>query len=34
MTRRQLLEYALLMPDHGVLLVDMEAGALVEVDFG
>ena len=33
-TRRQLLEYALLMPDHGLLLVDMEAGALIEVDFG
>lgn len=33
-TRRQLLEYALLMPDHGVLLIDMEDGAIVEVDFG
>lgn len=33
-TRRQLREYAELLPDHGVLLVDVEAGAVHEVEFG
>jgi hypothetical protein len=32
-TRRQLREYADLLPDHGVLLVDVEAGAVHEVEF-
>ena len=32
-TRRQLREYAALLPDHGVLLVDMEAGQVHEVEF-
>jgi hypothetical protein len=32
-TRRQLREYATLLPDHGVLLVDVEAGEVVEVEF-
>lgn len=32
-TRRQLREYADLLPDHGVLLVDVEAGAVREVEF-
>ena len=32
-TRRQLREYAALLPDHGILLVDVEAGAVHEVQF-
>lgn len=32
-TRRQLREYAALLPDHGVLLVDMERGVVTEVGF-
>lgn len=32
-TRRQLREYAALLPDHGVLLVDMESGTVTEVAF-
>jgi hypothetical protein len=32
-TRRQLREYADLLPDHGILLVDVEAGAVHEVEF-
>lgn len=32
-TRRQLREYATLLPDHGLLLVDVEAGEVVEVEF-
>lgn len=32
-TRRQLREYADLLPDHGVLLVDMEMGWVREIEF-
>jgi len=32
-TRRQLLEYSLLFPDHDVLLVDAEAGEIYEIAF-
>jgi len=32
-TRRQLREYAALLPDHGVLLVDAEAGSIQEIEF-
>ena len=32
-TRRQLLEYAVAFPDHGVLLVDATDGTLCEVSF-
>lgn len=32
-TRRQLREYAALLPDHGLLLVDMESETITEVDF-
>ena len=32
-TRRQLREYAALLPDHGMLLVDMESETITEVDF-
>ena len=32
-TRRQLREYADLLPDHGVLLVDAEAGSIQEIEF-
>lgn len=31
-TRRQLLEYAVLLPDHGLLLVDMEEQAVLQVE--
>jgi hypothetical protein len=31
-TRRQLLEYALLLPDYGVLLIDMEQETIIEVE--
>ena len=33
-TRRQLREYAALLPDHRVLLVCVERGEVLEVDFG
>lgn len=32
-TRRQLREYAVFFPGHGLLLVDMEAGQIHEIDF-
>ena len=32
-TRRQLLEYALLLPDHDLLLVDMESERIIDVAF-
>ena len=32
-TRRQLREYADLLPDHGVLLVDADAGTIQEIEF-
>jgi Holliday junction resolvase-like predicted endonuclease len=32
-TRRQLREYAVLMPDHEVLLVDMDAQTVLHIDF-
>lgn len=32
-TRRQLREYAALLPDHGILLVDMESETITEVAF-
>ena len=32
-TRRQLREYADLLPEHGVLLVDVEAGRVHEIEF-
>ena len=32
-TRRQLLEYAVAFPDHGMLLVDVEAEEVLEIEF-